>query len=97
MGTPIGTSIYSGGELRSYDVTALVNNALLSGQYFAARLEATAPPGTLSGFYGGQFLVPSLDATAGAAAVPEPSTLLLFGMGGLGLIAKLRRRKQQNP
>ena len=49
---PIDTFTYSGGELRSHDVTALLNAALLVSPYFAARLEATVPPGALGNYYG---------------------------------------------
>jgi hypothetical protein len=34
-------------------------------------------------------------ATSTPQAVPEPSSVLLLGTGGLALIARLRRRKQQ--
>lgn len=88
MGSAIDTFTYSGGEVRNFNVTALVNAALSSGQYFAARLEATVAPGDLSGYYGGQFLVPSLEISP----VPEPETyaMLLIGLGLLGFSAKRR-------
>lgn len=38
----------------------------------------------------------NFEATQVAEPVPEPTTLLLFGAGGLGLLAKMRRRKKQN-
>ena len=91
MGTAVATSTFAGGELWTVDVTALVNAALASGQFFAARLEATAAPGTLNGFYGGQFLAPSLDADIGRV-VPEPGTLALLGLAVAGLAASRRTR-----
>jgi len=94
MGTPIDTFTYSGGELRTYDVTAAVNAALSSGQFFAVRLEATAPPSTLNGYYGGSFLTPSLVADAGdAPSVPEPSSVLLLGAGLAAVTLKRRRMR----
>ncbi|MFN0316908.1 MAG: PEP-CTERM sorting domain-containing protein [Burkholderiales bacterium] len=93
MGTPVDTRTYSGGETRYFDVTALVNAVLSKGEFFAARLEATAAPDTLrpDEYYGGQFLPPSLEFTAGAAAIPEPGTLVLLAAGLAGI--SLRRRR----
>ena len=93
MGTVADTATYSGGELRTFDITSFVNTALAGGQFVAARLEATAAPGTLSGYYGGQFLTPSLNFDVGTPAVPEPETyaMLLAGLGVLGAV--VRRRK----
>jgi hypothetical protein len=90
MGTAIDTFVYSVGVSRTFDVTAWVNAALAGGQYFAVRLEANVAPGDLTGFYGGQFEAPSLDASS----VPEPSTIygLMLGLGAIAL-AKRKSRK----
>jgi len=89
MGTAVDTFTVSGGELETFDVTAFVNTALLSGEYFAVRLEATVPPSSLTGYYGGQFLTPSLVATS---SVPEPSSLLLFGTVLVGAAVTVKRK-----
>jgi len=88
MGSAVSTFTVSGGELESFNVTAFVNSALLSGEYFAVRLEATVPPSSLTGYYGGQFLTPSLTVNP----VPEPGTLIMFGSGFIGLAGVLRRK-----
>ena len=90
MGSVANTSVYSGGEVFSIDVTPFVNSSLLSGQYFAARFEADIAPSALSGYYGGNFLTPSLEISP----VPEPETyaMLLAGLGLLGFM--VRRRKE---
>ncbi len=98
MGTAIDTFSYSGGEVRTFDVTSYLNASLLSGEFFAARLEATASPSDLNGLVsGGQFLTPSLDVATGSpdVAVPEPLTLSLFGAGLAGAVL-MRRRKQKS-
>lgn len=91
MGIAVDTFTYAGATPRSFDVTAQVNAALASGRFFAARLEATAAPGTLQSYYGGQFDVPSLDAVTGT--VPEPAVLVLFAGGLAGLARRLRGKR----
>lgn len=88
MGTAVDTFTYTGGEVRNFDLTAYVNASLASGQYFAARLEATVAPTSLKNYYGGNFFTPSLNATA--TAVPEPATLTIVGLG-LAALAFTRR------
>lgn len=95
MGTSIDSFVYSTSVSRSFDVTDAVNAALGGGQYFAARLEAATPPASLPGglYSGGQFAVPSLEATSGSVPqpVPEPGTLMLVATGALGLLRARRR------
>jgi hypothetical protein len=91
MGTAVDTFTYSGGEIRNFDLTSLVNLALLNGQYFALRLEATASPDTLSGYYGGQFATPSMTY----APVPVPGAIWLFGSGLFSLVGLKKHRKSK--
>lgn len=90
MGTAADTATYSGGELRTFDVTSLVNAALGSGQYFAARFEVTDPPGSLNTYHGGNFLTPSLSYTLGPVPEPETYALMLVGLGFLGVCTRRR-------
>ncbi len=96
MGTLIDTSIYSGGEVGSFDVTSFVNDALGAGQFFAARFEVTTAPADVSGVNnGGNFFTPSLDFDQ-VAAVPEPATwaFMIFGFGAIG--GAMRRQRKAN-
>ena len=94
MGTAINTATYSGGESVSFDVTSFVNAALASNQFFAARFEVDAAPGTLTGYSGGQFGDPSVrfnDPRNGG--VPEPASWALM-IGGFGLAGTALRRRR---
>lgn len=82
-GTLVDSSTYSGGEIKDFDITAFVNGALSSGEFVAARLEATVAPSSLSSYYGGQFDTPSL--TFSTSAVPEPATWIMMMLGFVGL------------
>lgn len=88
-GTMFDTFTYSGGELRTYDVTAAVNAALGIGRYFMARLEVTADPSLLSDYHGGLFMDPSMTMSP----VPEPASWAALG---LGFAAALRRRARKS-
>ena len=79
VGTAIDTRTYTDLTTNRIDVSAIVNDLLSDGPFIAARLEATAAPGTLSDYYGGRFFEPTM------TTLPEPGTALLFVMGALTL------------
>jgi hypothetical protein len=83
MGALADTFVFSGGETFDFDITSLVNSALLSGQYVAARFEVTAAPGSLTSYHGGNFLVPSMIFET--SSVPEPASIVLLGLGLAGI------------
>lgn len=94
MGTLLDTSIYSGGEVGSFDVTSFVNDALGAGQFFAARFEVATAPADVSGVNdGGNFFAPSLNFDQ-VAAVPEPATwaFMIFGFGAIGGVLRRNRK-----
>ena len=43
----------------------------------------------------GDYVIGQIDVTYDSASAPEPTSLLLFGSGALGVFARMRRRKQQ--
>ena len=82
-------------EFRFID-TATTNPAItfIEARDFAGadQFPSNSSPSRNDGYFGPNFTF----TPAVVAAVPEPTSLLLLGAGGLGLIAKLRRRKHPN-
>lgn len=92
VGTAVNTFTVAGGEVLNFNVTGAVNAALASGQYVAARLEATVPPTALGDYYGGNFVTPTMTYTAGVVPEVDAAVMVLCGMGVLGGLLARRRK-----
>ena len=90
----IDTFTYLATGVRTIDVTAAVN-AILPGQFLGFQLQSTLNPNLpTNDFEGVQFGRVSLELMTGSPAVPEPTSLAIFGFGALGM-AGIRRRKRR--
>jgi hypothetical protein len=96
-GTTIGGEI-CGFFLCGESASVSWNNPLVlnfgNGGQFTLALDNAVFAGGLNGlnFWNGANIGATLTYTA--ASVPEPASMALFGMGALGLAARLRRRRQ---
>lgn len=96
-GSNLGTVESSPGNAYS---SAQINSTSAVNTWIPLSVSATAPVGTMSV----QAFVITIDQSAApiyfdnlnltATAVPEPSTLALAGMGGMGILTLLRRRNK---
>ena len=106
----VGTYVQFGGQMTFWDVTAGVNMGTLTFNYYnttpgpfsqlvtGSGLIATGPPGYISApdlfRVEGDFYVIGDPSNIDVESVPEPSSLLLAGMGAFGLLAIARKRKK---
>ena len=92
-GDYVGTRTFLDPRNSFWNVTSLVNDALLSGSYFGARLEVD---NTSSDFLGGQFANPVLyyiprgGRPSAVATTPIPASVL-FLLAGVAGLAGVRR------
>lgn len=103
-GTQFGSRVVSGADNNTL-VSILLNGSAVSNLNAASslwaiggRLSTVTPGGSnefFTGFTGGQFARELVLTTGPAPTVPEPGTLALLGVGGVGMAAGAWRNKRK--
>lgn len=79
----------------NYTLTGVLTGTMGSATVNGVTVQLTINTG--KGFFNGSTTISGGDTTISTAAVPEPSTLALFGAGVIGLAGAVRRKAFANP
>jgi hypothetical protein len=89
--TPATTLTVTSTGATSLDVTSILNS-VLQGQTIGLQSQSSASPTSGSGFQGIEITPNSIELEVDTPAIPEPTSLVLLGLVGVGLMATRRRR-----
>ena len=92
--TPLGTDFTAIAGGRSHSLALKSDGSLISWGYDNSNQVANTPLDTnFTAIAGGEYHSMALTSDS-VAAVPEPSSIAMFGIGALGLFGYSRRRRQ---